>query len=94
MITEPKRTDSIPIESQWLSGSVGSGSWFFIEKETSNYRIIRYSPDGIIECRGIFNTKKNGFEIGKPYRFTFLSHCKECAIIQNEIIYKFYNNEY
>ena len=94
MIIEPKKLDVIPPDSQWLSGSVGSGSWFFMQKEEQNYRIIRYSLEGVIECSRLFNTKQAGIEIGERYKFTFLSHCKQCTIIQNEITYKFYTHEY
>ena len=37
-----KRDINIPDKAQWLSGTVGSGSWFFISAEKSKYRIQRF----------------------------------------------------
>jgi len=85
---------NIPEKSQWLSGTVGSGSWFFISAEKIHYRIQRFSPEGNLECDRIFTVDKSAFNIEIDYQFTFLSHCKECTIIQNEITYKFYNYEH
>lgn len=88
-----KRDINIPDKAQWLSG-IGSGSWFFISAEKSKYRIQRFSPDGKLECDRIFTVDNNAFDLHIDYKFTFLSHCKECTIIQNEITYKFYNYEH
>tara|TARA_B100000768_G_C10985380_1_gene251630 strand:+ start:253 stop:531 length:279 start_codon:yes stop_codon:yes gene_type:complete len=88
-----KRNINIPDKAQWLSGSVGSGSWFFISNEKSHYRIQRFSEEGKLECDRLFTLDNNTFNIEIDYQFTFLSHCKECTIIQNKIIYKFYHNE-
>ena len=88
-----KRNINIPEKAQWLSGSVGSGSWFFISAEKSHYCIQRFSPEGNLECDRIFTVDKSDFDIEIDYQFTFLSHCKECTIIQNKITYKFYHNE-
>ena len=93
---DPKRHINVPDSAQWLSGSVGSGSWFFIAaKENQNqYQIKRFSREGMLECDRLFTVDNNTFDISVNYQFTFLSHCKECTIIQNEITYKFYTNEY
>ena len=89
-----KRNLNIPEKAQWLSGTVGSGSWFFISAKKSKYRIQRFSPEGKLECDRIFTIDNCTFDLHIDYQFTFLSHCKECTIIQNEITYKFYANEY
>ena len=45
-----KKNINIPEKAQWLSGTVGSGSWFFISVENSKYRIQRFCPEGKLEC--------------------------------------------
>ena len=89
-----KRNINIPEKAQWLSGTVGSGSWFFIFFEKNQYRIQRFSPEGIIECDRLFRVDDSTFDLHIDYKFTFLSHCKQCTIIQNNITYKFYHNEH
>ena len=93
MIMKSKRHINIPGNAQWLSGTVGSGSWFSITDEKNKYRIKRFSPEGKLECDRIFTVDNSAFNVDIDYQFTFLSHCKECTIIQNEITYKFYHNE-
>jgi len=88
------RDINIPGKAQWLSGTVGSGSWFFISAEKNKYRIQRFCPEGKLECDRIFTVDDSAFDLDINYKFTFLSHCKECTIIQNEITYKFYNYEH
>ena len=85
---------NIPKKAQWLSGTVGSGSWFSIAEEGCKYRIQRFSPEGKLECDRLFTTDNITFDLHIDYQFTFLSHCKECTIIQNEITYKFYHHEH
>ena len=89
-----KRHINIPEKAQWLSGTVGSGSWFSITDEKNKYRIIRFSPEGKLECDRLFTVDNIDFDLNIDYQFTFLSHCKECTIIQNEITYKFYHYEH
>jgi len=88
-----KRNINIPDKAQWLSGSVGSGSWFFISDKKSYYRIQRFSLEGKLECDRLFTVDNSTFDLNIDYEFTFLSHCKECTIIQNDITYKFYYYE-
>ena len=94
MIMKSKRHINIPGNAQWLSGTVGSGSWFSITDEKNKYRIKRFSPEGKLECDRIFTVDNSNFDLNIDYKFTFLSHCKECTIIQNEITYKFYHHEH
>ena len=49
---------------QLLTG-IGNGSWFEINKEGENFRIKRYSEEGVLECSRIFSTKSNNFDINK-----------------------------
>ena len=62
-------------------------------KEKNYFRIERFSIKGEKECSNRFKVKPDGFEINKPYRFTYLSHCQECTILQEKKTYKFYKYE-
>jgi len=92
-LEKPVLPINIPSDSQWLSG-VGAGSWFFIIAEENQYRIKRFSPEGELECDRLFAVDSSDFDINTDYQFTYLSHCKECTIIQNNKTYKFTTNEY
>lgn len=88
----PPRHPAIPENAQWLSGE-GAGSWFHIEVAEPNYRISRYSPEGKIECEGLFKTGRSKlFDIHSPYQFIHLSHCKSVSIQQNRQILQFKRN--
>ena len=88
-----KRPENISEKAQLISG-IGASSWFTIKQENKAYRIERFSPDGELECSRLFDVTPSSFDVKQPFEFTYLSHCKECTIIQNEITYKFYTNEY
>jgi hypothetical protein len=89
-IEKPQNIDS---SSQLIKG-IGASSWFTIKSEGDLYKIERFSADGELECSRLFRENTNTFDINHKYEFTYISHCKECTIIQNEITYKFYANEY
>jgi len=88
-----KRPENISEKAQLISG-IGASSWFTIKQENEAYRIERFSPDGELECSKLFDAKSSGFDVKKPFKFTYISHCKECTITQNGLTYKFYTNEY
>ena len=88
-----KRPENISEKAQLISG-IGASSWFTIKQENKGYRIERFCPNGELECSRLFFTMKSSFDINKPFEFTYLSHCKECTIIQNGLTYKFHTNEY
>ena len=67
-----KKDINIPEKAQWLSGTVGSGSWFFISEEKNKYRIQRFSPEGKLECDRLFTTDNISFDLHIGYQFTFL----------------------
>ena len=81
-------------ETAQLLKGVGASAWFTIKSEGDLYRIERHSIDGELECSRLFTVKPNTFQINQKYKFTYISHCKECTILQNEIRYKFYANGY
>ena len=88
-----KRPENISEKAQLISG-IGASSWFTILQENKAYRIERFSVDGELECSRLFDAKPSSFDVNKLFEFTYLSHCKECTIIQNGLTYKFYTNEY
>ena len=94
MKLEPSnKVKNIPSTSQWISG-IGAGSWFHISKERKRYRIKRFSKEGDLECDRVFGVEPEDFDITQSYEFTYLSHCKECTIIQNNKTYKFLADGY
>lgn len=86
MIIPPK---NISKKAQLIEG-VGASSWFTIIQEENLYRIERFSPEGELECSKLFEVNPNNFDINDHYQFTYLSHCKECTITQNDQVFKFY----
>lgn len=88
-----KKPKNISEKAQLISG-VGASSWFSINAEGNLYRIERFSPEGKLECSRLFSVEPSSFDIKSEYEFTYLSHCKECTIIQNKLVYKFYTDEY
>jgi len=81
-------------ETAQLIKGIGASSWFIIKSEGDLYRIERFSPEGKLECSNIFSVEPETFDINHEYEFTYISHCKECTILQNNQTYKFYANEY
>jgi hypothetical protein len=84
---------NISEKAQLIKG-IGASSWFTIVAEKNFYRIERFSAEGKLECSRLFEVKPNTFDINSAYEFTYISHCKECTIIQNKLTFKFYTNEY
>ena len=80
--------ENINKKSQLISG-IGASSWFYISLSEEKYKIERYSEEGELECSRIFQVNDKSFDIEKPYQFTYLSHCKQCTIIQNKIKFIF-----
>ena len=83
--TAPKNINK---NAQFLAG-IGASAWFYIFQEKSKYVIERYSERGVLQCSRVFRLVNKGFDIFKPYTFTYLSNCKQCTIIQNGKKYKF-----
>lgn len=81
---------TIPSTAEWLAGE-GAGSWFFIEKteKENEYHIIRYAPDGKVECKGQFISEK----ILHPtfdFEITYPSHCLKVTAIQQGVRISFH----
>lgn len=84
----PQKAKNIPAGSQWLSGE-GAGSWFHLEPAGQEFKVTRYNPDGRTECSGLFRiANRVNFDMGSPYRFVHLSHCKTITLEQQKNIIK------
>ena len=83
-----KKPNNISKTAQLLRG-IGASSWFSIKLEGEAYRIERFSIEGELECSNLFIAEPNTFDLNCEYKFTYISHCKECTIIQKNIAYKF-----
>ena len=79
---------NIEKESQLLEG-VGASAWFYLYVENHRYKIKRYSSEGLLECCEFFIVNDLEFDINIKYRFTYISHCQQCTITQNNKIYIF-----
>jgi hypothetical protein len=94
-IAEPIRPAHLPVQAQWLAGT-GAGSWFYIIAIDHNkpfYSIIRFSPEGEVECERLFVLKNNNFSPSAPYKFVYPSHCALCTILQNDSLLEFHYTE-
>lgn len=88
-----KKPKNIPNNAQLISG-IGASSWFTIVKEGDVYRINRYSINGDLDCSRLFYAQPTTFNISKDFKFTYISHCQQCTILQDNIEYKFLTNEH
>ena len=85
----PLKNPAIPQNAQWLSGE-GAGSWFVYEFQNNLLKVIRYSPEGAIECTGLFNNKlKDSFILADSSKITYPSNCKQISLMQNNMEYVF-----
>lgn len=94
-LEQPLKNEKIAENAKWLSGE-GSGSWFSINEDLENYLISRYSPEGELECRGIFKVSNfNYFNLNLPFQIDHLSHCQSVVVNQSGklIIFKRLVNE-
>jgi len=80
----PEKPDHLPADVKWLSGE-GCGSWFSVQRSLDKFMFSRFSPEGKLECRGLFN-QVSGIPINltDEFEYTYLSHCAEINIIQKE----------
>lgn len=81
----PQRPTHVPDAAQWLAGE-GAGSWFCIIPANKYFEITRYSPEGHVECKGLFAIKSRFlFDINQPYKIVYLSHCKYVSVEQGHV---------
>jgi len=85
----PKKIGETPTEAQWLSGE-GGGAWFHIQKEWNNYRIKRYTPQGIMDCDRIFEMKNTeSFNENESFEMQHISHCALVRVMQDRVFFEF-----
>jgi hypothetical protein len=85
----PSKNETIPDKAQWLSGE-GAGSWFEFEVLNSHLKVIRYSPEGKVECSGLF-ISQNGNNVipDESFRITYPSNCKEISFRNGSLKVRF-----
>lgn len=89
ILPQPIKPDNLPFDIKWLSGE-GCGSWFRIVESKGHYLITRFSPEGKKECRGLFSLEgMRSFSLKINFEMTYLSHCSEVNVIQNETKHTF-----
>jgi len=86
ILPKPKLPKHLPDSIKWLAGE-GAGSWFLIEMENDTlYNISRFSPEGKIECTGIFYSEFSAFNLEKDFNISYPSHCATVSLIQEKRI--------
>lgn len=89
ILPQPTKPAHLPEQIYWLSGE-GAGSWFHIEKLEKKFIIARYSPEGKLECKGIFKQDEGKLiQLSERFEITYLSHCAVVNIIQHNAKLKF-----
>jgi hypothetical protein len=89
ILPAPARNENIPENAQWLSGE-GAGSWFNLDGYNSELKVTRYSPEGNIECDGIFVNQQglSGLSIQK-LRLSHPSDCRAITLTNGDRLFKF-----
>jgi len=82
-LTAPKKTGVTPAKAQWLSGE-GGGAWFYIQSEKSNFRIQRFTPQGIMDCDRVFQLTEaaSAFDTEQEFEVNHISHCAKVKVTQ------------
>ncbi len=84
-LPSPERHYLIPDNAQWLSGE-GAGSWFDFNFEGTLLKVTRYSPQGEIECMGLYENPE-AIEFLKnrhSFSITYPSHCRTVSVKIND----------
>lgn len=96
ILPAPERPATLSPDAKWLSGE-GAGSWFVINRSDSprDFHAVRYSPEGMVECKGRFIQQdvSNEFFPEQPFEITYPSSCKEITIVQHQVIFRFVNGK-
>lgn len=77
----PEKHPAIPENAQWLGGE-GAGSWFVFSFEDALLKVSRYSPNGVIECTGLYKNR----DVAKPltkhttFSVSYPSNCKTVSL--------------
>jgi hypothetical protein len=85
----PARNNKIPENAQWLGGE-GAGSWFDLKAQNRQLMVTRYSPDGKVECTGLYKNQNNqGILPDNSFRVTYPSNCKVISLASNDRLIQF-----
>ena len=85
----PKKIGETPEKAQWLTGE-GGGAWFYIQQEGEDFRIKRFTPEGLMDCNRIFSLKEGkDFDVNSPFEMHHISHCAIVKVKQNGISFLF-----
>jgi hypothetical protein len=77
-LSAPVKDRLIPHNAQWLAGE-GAGSWFVFGIENGNIKVSRYSPEGIVECSGLYTV--SGAEIIEDVLSANITYPSDCRLI-------------
>lgn len=92
VLEEPRRPSFLSANAKWISGE-GAGSWFDIFEldKKSLYEISRYSPEGELECRGIYKLYQATlqFNLDHFFQITYPSNCDKVTYLQSDRKYEF-----
>ena len=82
ILPEPRKPSNLPGDAKWLAGE-GAGSWFVIHRShgISMYFVQRFSPEGKLECDGLFNASRS-IDFTTKFNITYPSHCQKITLIQ------------
>jgi len=83
-LPQPEKHADIPEGAQWLGGE-GAGSWFVMEVQKKLLRVARYSPEGIVECIGLYKGS-NGhlLDPNDLFRVDYPSNCNKVNLKYDE----------
>jgi len=88
-LQQPDRNPKIPDNAQWLSGE-GAGSWFVYSYGEKQLQLTRYSPEGIVECTGLFDNKSDLDVVpDDSFRITYPSNCNEITLVNEDKVLRF-----
>ena len=59
----------------------------------NHFRIGRFSPEGHIECTGLFKSTLKNIDLKIDYAITYPSHCATVTIIQEDKKITFKNDQ-
>jgi len=65
--------------SGWLSGE-GAGSWFVFGAEGTLLEVTRYSPQGVIECKGLYENQHTS-DFLKDMGSLFITYPSNCRMV-------------
>jgi len=94
-LTQEKPKNLLPENSFRLSG-IGGDTYFQIERTAKShlFKIRRYSEYGDLEIDDIYQLQSLGFDINKPYEFTYISNGINVKLMQDNKTFELKNVKY